>query len=132
MIEADLKHIKKRSTTTSKAIKHIAAWQKNHEKDNATQFKEISTLITKLPTEESITNTIISSIQKTVNGKIDDVKIHLTQQDKDIEALSNKIKPIDGARTWLRETGQIVIYIGTFSLSIGAVIEILKYIGVIK
>lgn len=85
-----------------------------------------------LPTAEFIAKKIEDTIKITVNGKIDDVKLHLTKQDENLKALSDKIKPIDGARNWLAETGKIVLYLGALALAVGGILELLKFIGIIK
>jgi hypothetical protein len=139
VIEADIKTIKRHHLKTNKSLRDISAWQTRdeawriqHEKSDTKQFKEISAMLETLPTAEFIAKKIEDTIKITVNGKIDDVKLHLTKQDENLKALSDKIKPIDGARNWLAETGKIVLYLGALALAVGGILELLKFIGIIK
>lgn len=125
--------------STSQELKKINLWQKKHGKEDELRFKEIIDLVAALPTEESITNAVANSVQKTVNGKIDgikqdikDVKMHLTDQDMNLEALSKKIRPFDQAKTWVREFAQIIMYVGGLCLAITAILGFLHYAGIIK
>lgn len=121
MIEKDIKEVKKIHKKIEKNINAIFDWQKKHQiSDDETgrEVTEIKEAIQNLPTEQGIKETI----KITVNGKIDKVqaqneevkaqnenlKSHLEEQDKvqvqmqaSIKALSDKIQPLDGLRSWL-------------------------------
>ena len=119
---------------TGKALKAIAKWQIKHEKSNNESFNKITEAVKELPSVASVllAKTVADTIQKTVNGKIDGISNHLMEQDKAIESLGKKIRPFDTTRTWIRETAQGVFYLGTFCLSVGAIIELLKWMRIIQ
>lgn len=131
-LEKNVIAIKKAHTQTNKVLKEISKWQINHEKEDSKRFQDIADSIAKLPSEQTITDAVAASVKVTVNGKIDAVKLHLDEQDAQMTIISNKIKPIDGARTWLKETAQIIVYLGTFALAITGIVELLHLIGIIK
>lgn len=119
---------------TGKAIKAIAKWQVKHGKSNNESFNKITEAVKELPSVASVllAKTVADTIQKTVNGKIDGISNHLMEQDKAIESLGKKIRPFDTTRTWIRETAQGIFYLGTFCLSIAAIIELLKWMRIIQ
>ena len=120
-------------------IKAIRKHQAKHEKDDVKRFKDISNAIAELPTTVAMAKVVADSIQVNVNGKIDKVATHLIKQDEDmeglkiqIEELSKKVRPIDNAKTWLRELGTIIMYVGGISLAVAAIIELLRMMNVLK
>jgi hypothetical protein len=131
-IETDIKAIRTSHAKIHKGLKDVATWQMNHEKEDSKRFQEIGDAIKALPSEETITSAIAISVQKTVNGKIDDVKTHLTEQDKNMELLSKKIKPFDGFRSYIVETAKIIMYVGGLALSVTAIIELLRLMHIIS
>lgn len=142
MIENDLKQIKKVQTVsrtkTEKSLRTISNWQAKHAKQNNAQFSAIKASLATIPTQEAILETITVTIKSVVNGKIDTLNSkvdmvgeHLKQQDANLEVLSNKIKPIDGAREWLSDTGKIVLYIGAIAVAVAGVVELLQLFHII-
>jgi hypothetical protein len=144
-IEQDIRIIKERTkntpTKTAKELKNLSRRQTNHEKANNKQFQIITTAIAQLPTQDVIIKTIQDTIKVTVNGKIDGIKgdveavtkkvdtvgEHLKEQDVAIEAVSKKIKPLDGAREWLNDLGKIILYMGAIALAFEAIIQIYHF-----
>lgn len=135
MIEANLKKIIKTQkvtrTKTSQELKNLSRRQANHERENNKQFQSLNTAVTLLPTQDVITKTIQDTIKVVVNGKIDTLNAkvdmvgeHLKAQDVAIETMSDKIRPLDGAREWLSDAGKIVLYVGSVALAIEAIIQI--------
>ena len=128
MIENDLKIIRKHHTKTNRSLKEISLWQVTHEKNDHKQFKAINNAIQKLPSQQFITDAVAESVNKTVNGKIDAVKLQLDQQDIVMKDLIKKISPVDKARTWLYETGKVLLFIGAIS---GALLYVLKLLKIL-
>jgi hypothetical protein len=131
-IETDLKSIKKHHSKTDKVLKKLSAWQMHHEKEDATRFGEMTKLLEDLPTEKMITDAVGKKVDITINGNLRDIKMHLTQQDKNLEEISKKIKPFDQTRTWFYETGKAILYIGALAIATGAIIELLILIHVLN
>lgn len=142
MIEKDIRTIKERQKVsrvkTAQELKTLSRRQTSHEKANQKQFQSIAGAINLLPTQDVITKTIQDTIKIVVNGKIDKLqgdvtenisKIdmvgeHLKRQDIAIETMSEKIKPIDGAREWLSDAGKIILYVGSVALAVEAIIQL--------
>lgn len=120
------------SIYTEKSLKKISAWQVKHGKDDDRRFEDITKSLAKLPTQDVITDAIEQSIKTTVNGKIDKIALHLTEQDKNMEALSKKIRPFDQAKTWIKELAQVIMYVGGLAIAIGGIIELLRLMHVIQ
>ena len=132
MIENDLKSIRKHHTTTNKKLKVISDWQTNHEKEDNKHFKEINNAIKELPNTVLMAKAVQDAVQTTVNGKIDAIARHLTEQDANLEILSKKIKPFDGFRSYLIESARIIMYCGGLAIAIAGIMELLKMMGIIK
>lgn len=148
MIEKDLKIIRKNQVATrsktAQELKNLSRRQTLHEKQNTKQFQTITTAISNLPTKELIAKSITKGIKTNVNGKIDALKIdvattnnkadligeHLKRQDLALEALSVKIRPIDGVRVWLSDAGKVILYIGAIALALVGIIKLLSILGV--
>lgn len=128
MIENDIQGIKKSHLKTSKILKNIQTWQIEHEKADQASFKQIQDAIKEIPSALFIQNAVADSVKVTVNGKIDKIADHLVEQDRNLEALSKKIKPLDSARTWFQELGRVIVYVGGISLALAAIIELVKLI----
>ena len=107
-------------------IEAIKKWQVAHEKKDRADFKAIHKSLAGLPDTVAMAKAVADSVQTTVNGKIDKIAAHLTEQDVNLAALSKKIKPFDQTRTWLREAANIVLYIGGLAIAIGGIIELLR------
>ena len=131
-LEENIKQILKHRVATNKSLKDIASWQVQHGKDDDARFKKIEDAISELPSVTVITVAVQDAVQKTVNGKIDKIALHLTEQDENLAALSKKIKPFDQTRTWLKEAANIVLYIGGLAIAIGGIIELLRLMKVIN
>ena len=76
------------------------------------------------------------TIEKVVNGGIReikkdvaDIKVHLGKQDEDIKRLSDKVEPLDGARTWMGGLVRAILYLGAFSV---AALGIFKFLQLLK
>ncbi len=132
MIEKDLKSIKASHRKTSKTLKDIQSWQIQHQKLDdgvASEVSEIKEFIKKLPTTDDIKDVV----QVTVNGKVDKanksieaVLEHLKEQDKAIQEVSAKIKPLDGARNWIMTLVKVILGIGGICVAIAGIMELLS------
>jgi len=49
-----------------------------------------------------------------------------------LDVISAKIKPLDETRHWFKELARGIMYVGGLALSIAAIIELLRMMGVIK
>ena len=131
-IEKNIQDIKKAHLRTGKTLKVISNWQKHHEKDDLANFTAIKESIALLPTVEIITEAVQDAVQTKVNGKIDKISEHLTEQDVNMGILAKKIKPFDGAKAWANETVKVILYLGGLAVAIIAIVEALKMFGFIK
>ena len=130
-IEKNIADIKKSHSKITKTLKEISNWQIQHEKDDAKRFKEISDAISMLPTEDGLMKAVQETMRITVNGKIDKVSEHLTQQDTNLAALSAKMKPLDGLRTWVWELGKVIIGAGALAGAGWGIIQFLHALHVL-
>ena len=127
-IETDVKKILKHRVATNKSLKEISAWQVQHGKDDDGRFKKIEDAIGELPNTVMMAKAVADSVQKTVNGNLKDIEIHLGEQDKNMETLSKKVAPLDGTRKYIVMTGKVLAYILSMAIGVSAVIEIVKAI----
>jgi hypothetical protein len=132
MIEKDLQNLKKSHTKSNKVLREISAWQGRHEKDDNVRFGKIEDAIKLLPTAKFIATKIEDAVKVTVNGKIDKIAIHLTEQDKNMEDFRNSLKPWDTTRNWLYETGKIILYIGGVATAVYAIIKLIMWLSTMK
>jgi hypothetical protein len=140
MIERDIKKNTDSGAKMAKEIKVISAWQVRHQRKDDANNEVVMAHLAALPTEQSITDTIrqtvATSIQANVNGKIDklttsvtEVKEHLSTQDENLAALSVKVLPFDTAKTWIYDAFKVVVGVGTFCGAAYAVISLLQLLN---
>ncbi len=139
MIEKDIKDISKAHKKIDKTLKEISHWQIVHEKEDDVRQEQVMEIIKSLPTTELITETIERTIKVVVNGKIDDVKKHLTQQDTlqlemqiAIKDLTDKVTPLDNTKNWFWSFGKGIVYIGAISAAIVGFIKLLQALNILK
>ena len=113
-------------------IEAIKKWQVAHEKKDRADFKAIHKSLAGLPDTVAMAKAVQDAVQTTVNGKIDKIAIHLTEQDVNLATLSKKIRPFDQAKTWVKEAANIVLYIGGLAIAIAGIIELLRLMKVIN
>ena len=142
MIESDLKSIKRHQATsrtkTAGELKGIFAWQKKHTAENNKQFKQIGDALKSLPSEDIILKSIADNIKIVVNGKIDKLQMtvdgitnHLKEQDKSIETINNKIKPVVGGLDWLSTLVRGFLWVGGVAAAAYGILRVLEMIKII-
>ena len=142
MIESDLKSIKRHQATsrtkTAGELKGIFAWQKKHTEENNKQFNQIGDALKSLPSEDIILKSIADNIKIVVNGKIDKLQMtvdgitnHLKEQDKSIETINNKIKPVVGGLDWLSTLVRGFLWVGGVAAAAYGILRVLEMIKII-
>ena len=142
-IEQNIKSIRSHQTSsrakTAGEIKALTAWTVKHSKENNKQFKAIGDALRALPTQEIILESIRENIKKVVNGKIDRLTIdvagvaeHLKEQDKSIETINSKIKPVVGGLDWLSTLIRAFLWLGGIAAAAYGILKVLEIIKIIK
>ena len=141
-IEQNIKSIRSHQTSsrakTAGELKGILAWQEKHTAENNKQFKQIGDALKSLPSEDIILKSIADNIKIVVNGKIDKLQMtvdgitnHLKEQDKSIETINNKIKPVVGGLDWLSTLVRGFLWVGGVAAAAYGILRVLEMIKII-
>jgi len=106
-------------------LQQISAWQTKHESDDIRNFEEIKETMKKVADKKDIQDAVNIAVDKTINGKLDDIKKHLV-------ILEQKIDPLDKTRNWLSGLVKALAYlaaiVGSITVILGGLYYLLKLI----
>lgn len=97
-----------------------------HEARDVARFAEITESLREMVSIKNVEDAVSIAVRLTVNGKLDDIKVHLMEQDKRMKELSDKVAPIEGATTWISTLGKIILYIGALSVAVISIIKLIQ------
>lgn len=146
MIEKDIKGISKEHKKLNKTLKAISDWQVKHEKEDSARQEEVMGIIKTLATKEDVSESVGEAVDTKINGKLiglkegnNEIKDHLKKQDVlqlemqvNLQTLTAKIDPVDGARRWASLFVRGTIYLGGFCFAIVGIIKFLQTFNIIK
>ena len=121
MMEISIQQKSAHHSDLLKKIGSIEKWELLHEQQDDERFKL-------LPSKQDITKAVSDEIKITVNGKIDKIALHLSQQDENLAELGKKIAPIDGAKKWFGTFFKGIIYIGSIGVAIGGIVTFIQWL----